>query len=128
MMLSIRNFIASLLPGTRVINGASHEAPSISVFHGPESRSGRTPFLGGRECNDFKKVPVNILVRWSDDESVSWDKAKEVYDALVDRVNLTFESTKFAYFSLLDDGPVWIGRGDKNIVEYTIRVDVYYYT
>ena len=128
MMLTIRNFISSLLPETRVINGASSDAPSISVFHGPESRSGKTPFLGGSENNDFKKVPVNILVRWSEDETASWSKAKEVYDALVDKTNFTFESMNFAYFSLLDDSPIWLGRSDKNVVEYSIRVDVYYYT
>lgn len=125
--LTIRNYLASEFKDDKIINGASTEAPSISVFQGPEGRSSKTPFVGGVECNDFAKLPINILVRWSTDTNVAFQKAKEIYDFLKGKYNFTFESVDFAYISLLDDLPVWLGRDDKNVVEYSIRADIYYF-
>lgn len=125
--LTFRNFLASLLPGDTIINGASTKSPSISVFPGPEGRSSKTPFVGGDECDDFKKLPVNILVRWSADTDIAYTKALQVYNALRGRHNFTFESVEVANISLLDDQPLWLGRDDENIVEYSIRADIYYF-
>lgn len=125
--LTIRNLLASHFANDTIINGASTDAPSISVFQGPESRSGRTPFLGGDECNDFFKMPINILVKWSTDTNVAYQKAHEVYKFLMGKDNFTFESVDIAYIHLLDDQPLWLGRDEQNNVEYSIRADVYYY-
>lgn len=124
----LRNYLAQMLNDERVFNGTSAPSPSISVFPGPESRNTRTQYVGGPECNDFKKLPVNILVRWSDDTDVSYAKAKQVYDLLIDKGNFTFESADIAYIQMLDDEPIWLGRDDSNIVEYTIRADIYFFT
>ena len=123
-----RNYLEANFPVHSIFNGASAPSPSISVFPGPEARASRTPYVGGPECNDFKKLPVNILVRWSDDTDVAFSKANEVYEFLVDKGNFIFESVKIAYIHLLDEMPIWLGRDEKNIVEYTIRADIYYFT
>ena len=125
--LTIRNLLASIFPDDVIINGASTTPPSISVFQGPESRSSATRYIGGDECNDFKRMPINILVRWSTDTNAAYQKAYDIYKSLVGKENFTFESVDFAYISLLDDQPIWLGRDSNNIVEYSIRADVYYY-
>lgn len=125
--LTIRNFIASLFPDATVINGATTKSPSISVFQGPEARSGRTSFLGGVECNDYHKMPINILVRWSTDTNVAYQKAYEIHKSLMGKNNFTFESADIAFISLLDDIPVWVGRDSENVCEYMIRADIYYF-
>ena len=125
--LVIRNFLSSKFPNDTIINGATTESPSISVFPGPESRGGKTPFLGGVECNDYLKLPINILVRWSADTNVAYQKAYEIYKTLLGLNNFSFESAEIAYVSLLDDQPVWLCRDEKNVVEYTIRADIYYF-
>ena len=125
--LTIRNYLASLFPGDLIVNGASTEAPSISVFPGPEARGGKTPFLGGVECDDFHKMPINILVRWSTDTNVAYQKAHSIYKSLVGLHNFKFESAEIAFISLLDDQPMWVGRDSKNVVEFIIRADIYSY-
>lgn len=125
--LVFRNFLASLFPNDLIINGATTVSPSISVFPGPEGRSSKTPFVGGAECDDFKKLPINILVRWSTDTDLAYEKALAIYNELKGRNNFTFESAEIATIMLLDDQPVWLGRAEGNIVEYTIRADIYYF-
>lgn len=124
----IRNFLEANFHDHVIINGATTQSPSISVFQGPEGRSGATLYIGGVECNDFKKMPINILVKWSSDTDVAYQKALEIHSFLLGKNNFTFESVDFAYISILDDHPIWVGRDDENVCEYIIRADFYYYS
>lgn len=100
---------------------------SIGVFQGPESRSGSLTYLCGIEGIVVKKLPVNILVVWTDNTNIAAIAANAIYDALVDKTNFSIGDQRVANLILLDEIPISLGRNDRNMCEYTIRVDVLYY-
>lgn len=136
-LLDVKEMIAYYLPGDDALiysNAINRNNPkSIGVFTAPESRMGETPTFGGPTFAPVKIFPVNILVRWGEDSDEAEVQANEIYNMLesLGQNFLVREndplSTRIAFIKLLDSHPVWIGRDDKNICEYTIRVDIFYY-
>ena len=136
-LIEVRDLIGSILPEYNSLiysNTINRDNPtSIGVFTAPESRMGNTGTFGGEELSPVKKFPINILVRWSDDSSEAEARANEVYNSLNSLgqnflIRLQdYNSIKISFVRMLDSHPVWIGRDDKNICEYTIRVDFFYY-
>lgn len=104
---------------------------SIGIFSAPETRSQKIDTYGVEST--VCVLPVNILVHWTDDSDVCEMRANEVYDAFknlgqnfLSRAN-DYSSARVAFVTMLDDHPIWLGRDDKNICEYSIRVNIIYY-
>lgn len=135
--LDVRSFLASNLSGNDdlIINGAidRSKATSIGVFSGPESRSISTRAYGGDELTPVKVFPINVLVRWTDDMHVCEQRAQEVYTAFATAGQNFFlvpsdpDSTKVAFFDMLDNYPISLGRDKDNVCEFSVRVNVVFY-
>lgn len=103
---------------------------SIGVFQGSDTRSQRNLAIGGIDCTIVRMLPININMRWTDNQKSCDDKAIEIYNALLlETNNFTFQKdgVKIACIELLDSCPIQLGRDDKNVCEVTIRANFYYY-
>lgn len=101
---------------------------SIGVFQGSDTRSTGNLAIGGIDCTTVRMLPVNIRIRWSDNQKTCDDKAIELYNALLlERNNFDVGEVKIACIQLLDTCPVSLGRDDKNVCEAVIRANFYYY-
>ena len=101
---------------------------SIGVFLGSDTRSTGNLAIGGIECTSVRMLPVNINMRWTDNQKSCDDEAIKIYNALLlEDDNFTFNNVKIACIQLLDGCPISTGRDDKNVCEVTIRANFYYY-
>lgn len=101
---------------------------SIGVFLGSDTRSNGNLAIGGIDCTTVRMIPININMRWTDNQKVCDDEAIRIYNALLlEESNFTFSDVKIACIQLLDGCPVSLGRDDKNICEAVIRANFYYY-
>lgn len=104
------------------------EKQSIGIFLGSDTRSTGNLALGGIDCTTVRMLPININMRWTDNQKVCDDKAVEIYNALLlEEQNFMSNNVKIAYIQLLDGAPQSLGRDDKNVCEVTIRANFYYY-
>ena len=101
---------------------------SIGVFLGSDTRSNGNLDIGGIDCTSVRMLPININMRWTDNQKSCDDEAIGIYNALLlEKSNFTVNDVKIACIQLLDGCPVSLGRDDKNICEVTIRANFYYY-
>ena len=101
---------------------------SIGVFLGSDTRSNVNLAIGGIDCTSVRMLPININMRWTDNQKSCDDEAIGIYNALLlEQSNFTVNDVKIACIQLLDGCPVQLGRDDKNICEVTIRANFYYY-
>lgn len=101
---------------------------SIGVFLGSDTRSNGNLAIGGIDCTSVRMLPVNIQIRWTDNQNICDDKSTEIYNALLlETTNFLVNDVKIAHIQLLDGCPIPLGRDDKNICETTIRANFYYY-
>ena len=101
---------------------------SIGIFLGSDTRSNGNLAIGGVECTTVRMLPINITMRWTDNQKVCDDEATKMYNSLLlEDVNFDFNEHKFACIQLLDGCPIPLGRDDKNICETMIRANFYYY-
>ena len=101
---------------------------SIGVFLASDHRALGNLALGGIDCTVVRMLPINIKVRWSEDQQEHDDKSVEIYDALLtESDNFTVDVVKIAYIELLDSCPQSIGRDEKNVCESVIRANFHYY-
>lgn len=101
---------------------------SIGVFLGSDTRSNGNLAIGGIDCTSVRMLPININIRWTDNQKSCCEEAIGIYNALLlEKSNFTVNDVKIACIQLLDGCPVSLGRDDKNICEVTIRANFYYY-
>lgn len=101
---------------------------SIGILQGSDTRSTGNLAIGGIDCTAVRMLPVNIRIRWSDNQKTCDDKAIELYNALLlEKNNFKTGEIKIAFIQLLDGCPVSLGRDDKNVCEALIRANFYYY-
>ena len=101
---------------------------SIGVFLGSDTRSNGNLAIGGIDCTTVRMIPINISIRWTDNQKSCDDEAIKIYNALLlEENNFTFNDVKIACIELLDGCPKSLGRDDKNICEVVIRANFYYY-
>lgn len=101
---------------------------SIGVFLGSDTRSNGNLALGGIDCTAVRMLPININMRWTDNQKSCDDEAIKIYNALLlETQNFMVNGAKIAHIQLLDGCPVPLGRDDKNICEAIIRANFYYY-
>ena len=101
---------------------------SIGIFLGSDNRSNGNLAIGGVECTIIRMLPVNINIRWGENQKVFDDEAVKVYNTLLQEgVNFEFNGVKIACIQMLDGSPVSLGRDDRNVCEAVIRANFYYY-
>jgi hypothetical protein len=101
---------------------------SIGIFLGSDNRSNGNLAIGGVECTIIRMLPVNINIRWGENQKVFDDEAVRIYNTLLQEVvNFEFNGIKIACIQMLDGCPISLGRDDKNICEAVIRANFYYY-
>lgn len=117
--------LATYLKNGNVDKGAQK---SIGVFIGSDTRSNGNLAIGGIDCTTVRMLPININMRWTDNQKLCDDEAIRIYNALLlEEPNFTVNDVKIACIELLDGCPIPLGRDDKNICEATIRANFYYY-
>lgn len=101
---------------------------SIGVFLGSDTRSSGNLALGGIDCTTVRMLPINILIRWTDNQWECDELATAIYNTLLlEGSNFTIGDAKFALVQLLDGSPKPLGRDERNVCEVTIRANFYYY-
>lgn len=101
---------------------------SIGVFLGSDTRSNGNLAIGGIDCTSVRMLPVNISIRWTDNQKIHDDEATTIYNALLlESNNFEVNDAKIACIQLLDGCPKSLGRDDKNVCESVIRANFYYY-
>ena len=94
-----------------------HEQPAINTVGGPQNKG-------------YSIKPVRIILRYNEDAIESYDKVIKIYRMLKEYP--LDSNLPIRYFNLLDEEPIFLGRGGVdeayvaggNVVEYTIRVDI----
>lgn len=86
--------------------------------------------LGGSENRSYDILPISILVHWTENAESAEDMACYLYDLVSSWSKLTLFQDAFPVkiinMQMLDSGPQWVGRDEKNVCEYTIRANIYY--
>lgn len=101
---------------------------SIGIKLGSDTRSNGNLAIGGLDCTAVRMLPINIMIRWTDNQKVCDDESIKIYNALLlEEQNFQFNDVGIAYIELLDGCPNSLGRDDKNICESVIRANFYYY-
>lgn len=105
-----------------------NEMKSVGIFLGSDTRSTGQLAIGGIDCTIIKMLPINIHVRWSENQFEHDNKAVSIYNKLLLETN-NFDSNgiKIAYIEMLDGCPKSLGRDEKNVCESIIRANFYYY-
>lgn len=117
--------LASMIKNGNINNNTPK---SIGVFLGSDTRSNGNLAIGGIDCTVVRMLPVNIKIRWTENQKEHDDKSIEVYNALLtEQSNFVSHDVKFAFVELLDGCPNSLGRDNKNICESIIRANFYYY-
>lgn len=101
---------------------------SIGVFLGSDTRSNGQLAIGGIDCTVVKMLPVNVHVRWSENQIEHDNKAVSIYNKLLlEGNNFDSHGIKIACIEMLDGCPKPLGRDEKNVCESIIRANFYYY-
>lgn len=101
---------------------------SIGIIQGSDTRSKGNLAIGGIDCTVVKMLPVNIKLRWGDNQQGSDDMSIDIYNKLLLQPdNFMIGDVKIAYIEMLDGCPINLGRDDKNVCESIIRANFYYY-
>ena len=101
---------------------------SIGVFNASDTRQSGNLAIGGIDCTVTKMLPVNIQIRWSDNQREHDNQAVKIYNELLTEGNNFFvNDVKIACIMLLDGCPISLGRDEKNTCESVIRANFYYY-
>lgn len=117
-----------LAPYLKNGNIDKREKQCVGIFLGSDARSTGNLDIGGIDCTAVRMLPININMRWTDNQKVCDDKAVEIYNALLlEGQNFMSGDVKIEYIQLLDGAPQTLGRDDKNVCEVTIRANFYYY-
>ena len=104
------------------------EQQSIGILQGSDTRSSGNLSIGGIDCTTVRMLPINIRMRWTDNQQTCDDKSIEIYNALLlEKSNFMIGEAKVACIQLLDCCPVSLGRDEKNVCESIIRANFYYY-
>jgi hypothetical protein len=101
---------------------------SIGIIQGSDTRSTGNLAIGGIDCTVVRMLPVNIKLRWGDNQQGSDDMSIDIYNKLLLQPdNFMIGDVKIAYIEMLDGCPINLGRDDKNVCESIIRANFYYY-
>lgn len=131
---SVYEFMKEKFPGFandfRNGNIDKNSKQSIGIFLGPGTRADRNLAIGGIDCTTVRMLPINIQIRWTDNQRECDDISTFIYNSLLlsgENFDLPNGQGKIAYIHLLDGSPISLGRDDKNICESMIRANFYYY-
>lgn len=101
---------------------------SIGVFLGPETRTSAPLSIGGIDCTVVRQLPINIKIRWSENQVEHDNLSVSIYNKLLlEEDNFMVGDVKIACIEMLDSCPQSLGRDDKNVCESVIRANFYYY-
>lgn len=129
---TVYEYMSSKFPDLKPFmrNGAldKRAQKSIAIMLGSDTRSNGNLAIGGIDCTAVRMIPINIQMRWTDNQQQCDDEAIRIYNALLlETQNFMFKDARFAFIQLLDGCPESLGRDDKNICETVIRANFYYY-
>jgi hypothetical protein len=82
--------------------------------------------IGGIENSSYGKLPISVLVHWSESSDQCENKANAIYDFLQSMVNTDISGRRISYIEMLNSGPIDLQRTDQNICKMVIRATVYY--
>ena len=101
---------------------------SIGVFLGSDTRSTGKLAIGGIDCTTVRMIPINIQIRWTENQLEHDNLATRIYDGLLtEGNNFIVNKAKIACIFMVDDCPANLGRDEKNVCESVIRANFYYY-
>lgn len=120
------NYLAAKFPSIKFYNGVinKNDTNCVSVYN-----RGSAPIhlaVGGKENTSYSILPILILVHWSESTEDCNIVANSIYQHLFGLSNVVMENTDVISIDLLDPCPVSIGRDEKNIVEMSFRLHIYY--
>ena len=111
--------IENIYAGT--IDGSQKEC--IGVYDAKTSAPYRLA-IGGRECTKTKSKRITLLIRHTNNPTLAEIQAHKVLDALMNIRGYAFIGGEIK--CALPDEPVYIGKDDKGICEYTINTKILY--
>ena len=113
--------------------------PTVSFYNGTIDKSkkecvgvyarGSAPpvmALGGKENSSYGKLPITILVHWSENSDNCEQKANELFSYIESMENVSIGSEKIICAEMQTSCPVDILRDENNICEMVIRTVLIY--
>lgn len=97
----------------------------IGVELGSPNRSSGLLNLGGLDATEYAMLPINFVIRWTNNFSICNNIANELYMLLLDISNVTYKRRVFSMVQMLDGTPISLGK-DKDICEMMIRANIIY--
>lgn len=97
---------------------------SIGVY----KKGSATPYIavGGVPNTSYGTIPITILVHWTENATTCEEKAQEIYDLLYGLVGVSMNGVMVHYANMLDPDPIDVGRDDKNISEFVVKLNIVY--
>lgn len=79
--------------------------------------------LGGKENKSFERLPVTVLLRFTNSPVKAAEKAQELYD-FFDEKTFVIENKRVFVISRYDF-PIDLGSDDNGVCEYSLEIDFY---
>jgi hypothetical protein len=122
-----RDYLKAQFPDDRIIDGAIDKDSSECI--GVYTRGDRysPPIsVGGASNSSFNRLPLTILIHWSESTNACQIKANAYYSFLLGKSDFLIGGRRISSVELLDSVPLDSTRDDKNICEMLIRLNVVY--
>jgi len=79
--------------------------------------------VGGKKNAKYNLIPITILLRYTKNQSLAEQKAKEIYDFFDERSFLLNE--KRLFIIMQNNEPIWLGTDEQNVYEYSFELNFY---
>lgn len=128
-----------MLTITEIIAYLKIKFPTVTFFNSTIDKSlnqcigiyrrtaGKIQAIGGPNNGSYDVLPLSIVIHWTEDAGQCEIMANLLYSELNSIIKETLPTGPVLVFAQLQDAnPVWVGRGDNNIAESVIRVNINY--
>ncbi len=124
-LLDIAECLADILGTEEVYAGVidGNKDKCIGVYNAKTSVPYRLA-IGGRECTKTKEKHITLLIHHTDNPTLAETQAITVIQALEAIRGYEYECGEIK--CVFSDEPVFIGRDERGICEYTINARIFY--
>lgn len=128
MMSSIEfeRYLKLLFPATNIYNGFINKNDDKCIGLYVQGSAQPKVAIGGLEYTSTWILPVRLLIHWTKSSHECETQSLLIYETLLQQQSVKFEGRRIISIQMLDPCPIDIGRGENDICEKVIRLNVIY--
>jgi hypothetical protein len=121
-----KNYLKQEFPEIKFYVGTINKNDDKCVGVYPRGNVPPNIALGGVENTSYSKLPVTLIVHWTQNSSLCEDTANSIYARLFGASGIIVEDIRVISIEMLDSAPISLGRDENSICEMTIRLNIIY--